>query len=324
MNTAQHFKKEFSSLHYVCNKADRILLIAHSNPDPDTVGSVAALKYFLEKSGKHVDITCRDPFPEILTPLLSLTFIQPENIHLNTYDAIIASDSVERGPLKDFQNTIRKNVVTILIDHHLQIDVDGDIRIIDSTLSSSSEIMYEFFLVKRIPIEKQTANALLLGILFDTGNLQHPCTSTRVLEICSNLLKGGASLQKIVSIISANKKLSTLKLWGRALNKTRYYKKLGYAVTTITEKDFQECDAQPEEVPQIAQVLSTIPGIEFSLVLQQSTPNTVRGSLRAQHHSKANLCELAKKFGGGGHRLASGFELSGILRELPGNKWVVE
>lgn len=324
MTTAQKFKKELASLAYVCKKADNILLIAHSNPDPDTVGANAALKYVLENGGKHVDIVCRDPFPEILKPVLSLEFLPLDKISLKEYDAIIASDSVERGPFEELQQKAPKKTVTALIDHHPQIALEGDITIIDEKVSSASEIVYEFLLSQKFPIDTPAAAALLLGILHDTGNFQHPCTSTRVLDISSDLLKRGAPLQKIITMISANRHLSTLRLWGKALNKTKIHKKKRFAVTAITEKDFKECGAKAEEISQIAQTLSTIPDIDFGLVLHQKDPKLVRGSLRAQGHSKADLNELAKQFGGGGHRLASGFELAGVLKELPGNRWVVE
>ena len=54
----QRFDKEFRTLTYVISKADRILLFAHSRPDPDTVGANLAMEQYLQSIGKHVDIAC--------------------------------------------------------------------------------------------------------------------------------------------------------------------------------------------------------------------------------------------------------------------------
>lgn len=316
------FSQEFHTLSYVLKRAEAILLIAHDNPDADTVGANIALQKMLLSQRKRVTIVCRNRFPESLHFLSSSRFVSPEDVILADYDVIVALDSVERGPFAFFQKALSEHQVSILIDHHPRIEIESDIRIIDEEKSSTCEILYDFFTEKKRDIDKEIATALLLGILFDTGNFQHPNTTTRVLEIASELLKKGAPLEKLIRIVSSDKKLSTLRLWGRAFEKMRIIKKTGMAVTVLTQEDLDALGAQPEDTSQIAQILSTIPGVRFGLVLHQKNEKTVKGSFRAQEYSDIDTCLLAKSFGGGGHKLASGFEMQGTLSEKE-EGWII-
>lgn len=319
----KEFVQEFSSLNYVLKNSDFTLLIAHNNPDADSVGATISLQEILLSQGKKVDIVCNNPFPKSLESVVSTNFISPKELSLEKYSAIIACDSVDRGPFRDLQKKLSEKQVTVLIDHHPDITVTADIILIDEKRSSTCELLYEFFFKQKIPINTKMATALLLGLLFDTGNFQHPCTSTRVLEIASDLLKKGAPLQKIIQVVSSNKKISTLHLWGKAFDKMRIIKETGMAVTALTKEDLDECGSEQQETSQIAQILSTIPGIRYGLVLYQKDKDTVRGSFRAQEYANVDVCALAKKLGGGGHILASGFEIPGLLQEREGI-WVVE
>ena len=319
----KEFSQEFTSLNYVLRNSNSVLLIAHNNPDADTVGSTVALQEILISQGKKVDIICNDPFPDELSLVITATFYLPKSIPLEKYDAVIACDSVDRGPFQNIQKNLLEKQVTVLIDHHSGIEASADILLIDARRSSTCEILYEFFVKHKIPITTPVATALLLGLLYDTGNFQHPCTSTRVLEIASDLLKKGAPLQKIIPVVSSNRKISTLHLWGKAFDKMRIIKKTGMAVTALTEEDLKECSSGQQETPQIAQILSTIPGVRYGLVLHQKDNATVRGSFRAQESAGIDVCALAKKFGGGGHILASGFEIPGVIQERNGS-WIIQ
>lgn len=319
----KEFSQEFASLNYVLRNSDSVLLVAHNNPDADSVGANTALQEFLTSQGKKTTIVCSDPFPKTLSSVVLTDFSLPGAVTLSEHDSVIACDSVDRGPYLNIQKKLSDKQVTALVDHHPDITATADILIIDAKRSSTCEILYEFFIKNKISINTKMATALLLGILFDTGNFQHPCTSTRVLEIASDLLKKGAPLQKIISVVSSDKKISTLHLWGKAFDKMKIIEKTGMAITTLTEDDFKECGSDQQETSQIAQILSTIPGVRYGLVLHQKNPDTVRGSFRAQAHAHVDVCALAKEFGGGGHKLASGFEIPGVLKEHNGT-WTIQ
>lgn len=307
------FSFEFNNLNYVLKKAKKILLIAHNSPDGDAVGSVFALKYYIESLGKEVVASCFDPVPEYLADLVQDNFKNPEDLDLSSFDVFVAADSVERGFPKIFEK-LNEDQLVVLIDHHPDIALKGDINIMDPTVSSACELVYSFLEFNKVRIGKTIATFLMLGILGDTGSFQHSSTSQRVMEVAAELLKKGALISRISNIVFANKKLATLKLWGRAFEKARILNN-GMILTVLTKKDIEECEASADDIAQVASFLNTVPGTKFSLILSERGDGLVKGSLRSENFKGVDVSEIAHQFGGGGHKLASGFEVKGKIKE---------
>lgn len=311
----RYFGKEFRTLEYVVENGTNFLLVAHKRPDPDTVGANLAMKWFLESRGKTVDIVCFDPFPESLRGLFEgVEFYHPDQVDWSVYSTIIASDSVDRG-FHLLTDRVAEDQVTVLIDHHPDIELTGDIVMIDPKYSSSSEIIYLFLNHIQAKLSRPIATALLTGILFDTGNFQHSSVSPQVMDIASHLMKLGAPLAKISNTLFTNKQISAMKLWGKAFEKAKFVPENGLLVTAVTQYDIKECEATPDDIYQVASILSTVPEAKFALVLSERDAETVRGSLRASERYGIDVSAIAHQFGGGGHKMASGFEVKGKIVE---------
>lgn len=302
-------------------ESNNILLFAHSRPDGDTTGSVLALKEYAKTLGKNADIACFDPFPDFLKTLTEETFIFPDHLNLEKYNLIIACDSVERG-FEKIKDKLKENQVVAVLDHHPDITLKGDINIIDAKFSSVCEIIYDFLSFNKVEPNKKMATFLLLGILSDTGMFQHSNTTARVMEIASQLMKKGVILSKIVETTFANKKISTLRLWGKAFEKARINPKNGMIVSVLTQKDLEECNSGTEDIAQVASILNTVPGTKFSLILSEREDGIIKGSLRSEEYKEVDVSEIAARFGGGGHKLASGFEIKGKIVETE-NGWEI-
>lgn len=306
--------QSFHTLNFVINNATSILLFAHTSPDGDTVGSVRALESYLESLGKKTTVACFDPFPEFSKFLSEKPFEHPDNLDLKSFSAIIACDSVDRGFSK-IKDHFQENQVVAILDHHPDIKTQGDINIINPKYSSVCEIVYDFFTFNKIAITKPMADAILLGILSDTGTFQHANTTPRVLEITSDLIKKGASVKKVAHSAFNNKNISTLKLWGRALERAKINPENGMIVSALTQKDMQECQAGQEDIASVAGFLNAVPDTKFSLILSERENGMIKGSLRSEPYKNIDVSKIAATFGGGGHKLASGFEIKGQIKE---------
>jgi phosphoesterase RecJ-like protein len=324
MKTANQFYTEFQSLNYVLKKAQNILIIAHTYPDPDAVGSSLALMEFVKTHYKKKStLACFDEFPEFLTPLFGeIKFHNPQNLKLEEFDVIIGCDSVERG-LNKIMGKLNFTCLTVAIDHHPNLKLKTDIQIIEAEYSSTCEIIYNFIQFLRGKITPKIATALLTGIVGDTGAFQHSNTSAEVLSISSNLVNLGANLPKIISIAHADKEIDTLNFWGKAIERTKFYTKNGIAVTAITQEDADAYGDLPKNPSDIASILTTIPDIKMALIISQITPNRIKGSLRAEKEAEINVSKIAKTLGGGGHELASGFEMPGKIIVDENNNWKI-
>lgn len=312
----QNFTSEFKNLKYVIKKAQKVLLFVHSGPDGDTTGSNIALKEYLKNINKMVDVACFDPFPQYLQQLIQENFQHPSQLDLKSYEVIIACDSVEKGFNKIFSEFSKKQII-VLLDHHPNISLRGDINIIDSSYSSVCEIVYDFLVFSQASITKKMAICLMVGILGDTGNFQHANTTPKVMQITSELIKKGASISKIISEVFSNKEVSALKLWGKAFEKAKINFRTGMIVSVLTQKDLKECKSNAEDISQVASILNTVPGTKFSLILAEKDNCLIKGSLRSEEYKGIDVSKIAALFGGGGHKLASGFEIKGKIVETP-------
>ncbi len=324
MRVPRPFPKEFHTLDYVLRHAEHVLLFAHTRPDLDAVGSVLALRaYLLKYYHVRVTIGCYSSFPAFLAPLLgSHIFVHPHDLSLEQYDVAIGCDSVDRG-FAQIVPRLPKRCVSVAIDHHHDITLSTDIRIIDATYASTTEILYRFMRDLRREMTPYIATALLTGIVGDTGVFQHANTQAHTLTAAADLIRKGASVAKIVRTTFANQKITTLNLWGRALAGARFFEDTGLIVTAITTEDTHGRMPSSEEIKEVATILANVPGVRASLFLFQATPDRIKASIRAPKDAHIDVSAIAHQFGGGGHPLASGFEIPGKLMTLPEGGWKV-
>jgi bifunctional oligoribonuclease and PAP phosphatase NrnA len=320
----QYFLKEFNTLNYILQSSSNILIIGHSNPDADAVGSTVALRGFIKKHySANVSLGCYDDFPKSLMTLIpDAFFIHPEDLDIKSFDVIIGCDSVDRG----FNSVIKDasdSCVTVIIDHHHDTITRADLFMNDANYSSTCEILYNFFKFTHKAITKDLATALLAGIIFDTGAFQHSNTTAETLSAASNLVKGGASITKINKALFSNRNVETLNLWGRALERTKFHKETGLAVAAITTADLNGYLINSGEISNIASMLTTVPDVRAAIIVYQSDPNTIKGSLRAEKHGGIDVSAIAHTLGGGGHKLASGFSIPGKIKTLPNGNWQI-
>ncbi len=314
---AKKFFKEFNEMKNAFERSKKVLLVAHSRPDGDTIGSVFALReYLADDLKKEVDIACEDSLPEYISNIIGEeSILTPNKIRIGKYDLLVGCDAVGRS-FEKITSGRNANQKTILIDHHPLADIEGinaDIIMADEDYSSVCEILYDFFYFHRIRINKKMASCLLMGILYDTAAFQHANTTARVMEISADLMRKGAPMNKIIELTLKNKKLETLKLWGRAMERAEINKKTGAILSFITTDDIKELGVEEDGVGRIAELLNTVTGTKFSLVLIEKDKNKLKGSLRSEWYKNVDVSEIARMFRGGGHKLASGFEIVGKI-----------
>ncbi len=118
-------------------------------------------------------------------------------------------------------------------------------------------------------------------------------------------------IDKIAKNIFSSKNVPAIKLWGKALNRIQKDKNTGMAVSYLSKKDLEECGAKQEDISGLISVINTVGDAKFSLLLTEGNDNKIRGSLRSEEYKNIDVSRIAKSLGGGGHKLASGFEVEG-------------
>ncbi len=311
----------FSKLKEIINKYQKFVLICHENPDGDSVGSLMALTIALENIGKSVTPVSTDEIPEIFRFIKNHHRIVTD-FDETKYDVVISLDNGDcrrTGCYQKILNIKKLRIPFINIDHHPKNDLWKmvDINYARPKMSSTCEVVYEILNGLKIEITSSIATALLTGIYTDTGGFQHPTTSKEVFTITSLLLNKGAKLRKISENISNSKSVSMLKLWGIALNRLAIISCIGLVYSIITKEDISKVEASEDEVSGLVNLINSIPESRIALLLYETQDGKIKGSLRADSDN-INLSKIAALFGGGGHKRASGFSVSGSLKQENG------
>ncbi len=292
--------------------AQRIALVSHRDPDPDTIGSALALGLGLESLGKRVSWHCADPVPEQQRFLHgSERFTQdppPEDV-----DLVVTVDfgSVDRAK---FALPSRPTLVNI--DHHASNDNFGTANLVDVTAAASAELVSRVIDALGIKWTPEMATAALVGIMTDTGSFQFPSTDARALDRAARLREAGADLQAITYNIFRNKRFEALKLWGFAFSRLRREGKGQLVWTEIRVGDIEEAEARDEDISGLVEQVARSSGMRVGLLFNEQR-GVVKISCRtSQWEPSVDASALMAQFGGGGHVRAAGALIEGDLTSV--------
>ncbi|MBU1124136.1 bifunctional oligoribonuclease/PAP phosphatase NrnA [Patescibacteria group bacterium] len=234
---------------------------------------------------------------------------------LNMYDLIVVVDTADLsllGSIYTEHMDLFSQVPILNIDHHISNTEFGQVKLIDTTAASATEVIYHWLMQMPSYKEKMTpdiATLILTGIITDTRSFQNPNTTPRSLEIAAELLEMGARQQEIIQNVYKSKPLSTLKIWGRALNNMQIDKEAGIVWSTVSREDLAEMDAESKETSGILDdLISTVPDAKVYVMFTELEEGGLKASIRST--MEVNVSSLvAKLFGGGGHPRAAGFRV---------------
>jgi phosphoesterase RecJ-like protein len=295
------------------DKSQKILLISHKRPDGDTLGASCALNLVLQQWGKQTDMACIDQIPERFDFLADINKMIRE-FNFRDYDLMIVSDagaSYMTRYHEVYPDIFKGDVPVINIDHHASNDNFGLVNIVDEVCPSATTLLFRIFENWGVRITPAIATALLCGIYNDTGSLMHSNTTIEVLEIAGKLMEKGGKIGLVAKKLFRTTPVSTLKLWGRALENAHVNEE-GATVSVVTWRDFLECGAGSDEISGVVDFLNSVPGSKFTVLLNEDERGNIKGSFRTQCE-EVDVAALAGQFGGGGHRKAAGFTMPGRL-----------
>jgi len=234
------------------------------------------------------------------------------------YDLIIVVDTADLallGSLYADHVDLFAETPILNVDHHISNVRYGQVHLIDPTSASTTEVLYHWF--TQVPsfrerITADLATLLLTGLITDTRSFQNPNTTPRSLEVAAELLERGARQQEIIQHVYKTKPLTTLKIWGRALNRIQMDPAAGVVWSAVSKEDLLEMGALPEETAGILdELISTIPGADVWVLFTETDEGSLKASMRSS--SVVDASRLAgETYAGGGHARASGFRVRGF------------
>jgi phosphoesterase RecJ-like protein len=316
MNNKLQFKKALDLI----QSANKILLTTHEGTDGDDLGSALAMYWFLKQINKQVSIIIKGGVPSNLIFLPGSNEVKSDFTEFKA-DVLITfgCNKLDRTGFRQMQN-IKQPIINF--DHHPDNSNFGTVNVVDSSTAAVAELIYYFLVFAEAQIDKNIATCLLTGIFTDTGGFKHANTSAAALEVASELLKKGARIDRIALMTMGRKRPQAVKAWSKGLENARFDPEKKMVFSVLTEEDLKEIGATEEDLDGFVELLNNMPQARFALLLRQDG-SVVKGSLRSEPEKKVDVSKIAKSFGGGGHKLASGFKIDGkLVRE--GDSWVIK
>ena len=313
---SNNLTEQFKQIDEILRGARRVLVASHENPDPDAVSSVLTIHNVLKNEGLESLPYLPTIAPKNLNYLPGFFEIQYQIDNFEP-DVLFALDYGDFKRLRlpsRISNKSQLDIVTI--DHHVESDQKGKIKILEPEFSSTSEIVYHWLKYKNIEINKDVALCLLSGIISDSGGFRHVSTSPETLRIVSGLLSLGISLNKITrQILAIDRPLNFSKAWGRVLSRTKLDEKTNLAYSWIDFEDIDKAKINLTDFDGITNLISTCSPVNLGLFLVEYTKGKIKGSLRSEPYRGRDVVKIAKVLGGGGHPYAAGFQQDGTIEE---------
>lgn len=292
-------------------ESKRIVITSHLRPDGDSICTSLALYFMGKLLGKEMAIINKDKTPFPFNNFPDIEHIKIGQIPSGYYDAVILLECA--NVLRSGQDNLTKDF-KINMDHHFSNDFYADINWVDPEAAAVGSMVFRLGEKLDITFTSQIANHLYCSLVSDTGSFQFSNTRARSFEVCFKLIELGASPINVSELLFNNNSPEKIKLLGVVLSTLRMNDKGNIATITMFNKNLDDLNLKEIETEDITTLARSIKGVQMVLFFKEIKDNTYRISIRSK--DEANAALVAEHFGGGGHKHAAGFTVSGQYEKL--------
>ena len=308
---------DFQRLKEVLSAPKKIAIVTHRNPDGDAYGSSLGLYWFLIKTGHQVTVVSPNDCPDFLKWLPGQDQIEIFEANqergkeiMHAAELVFTLDFNAFHRLGEPMEPVMKEIkpVYVMIDHHQQPDDYADFSFVDSSMSSTSEMVYQF--IERLGqtelIDKDMASCLYTGILTDTGSFRFPATTSATHRVVANLLDKGANNAVIYNRIHDVNTYNRMQLLGRALDNMVVLDRFHTAYITLSQNELNRYKFQRGDTEGFVNYALSIKNVMFAAIfIEDKKQKIIKISLRSVGEFSVN--EFSRlHFNGGGHINAAG------------------
>lgn len=293
------------------SKAGSILIVTHIRPDGDAIGSALGVYHVLKDMGKTLHVVVDEGVPDYLRFLPGAEVIAG-SLDAGDWDLMISTDA------SDFERTGNAGVYgrahsreLIVLDHHVTNTYFGDYHMVVPAAVSSTEIVFDWWQHVGVAISRDTATALLTGLVTDTLGFRTSSVTARTLEIAQALLTCGASLTEVTARTLDSRSYRELELWKRVLPSTDLQEQVIEAV--IRQADLVAAGLDSSVDTGLVGFLNQVNEARIAVVFKEESETVVRISMRSKRGY--DVASVAFELGGGGHKQAAGATFYGTVQQ---------
>ncbi|HEY9129516.1 MAG TPA: DHH family phosphoesterase [Sulfurovum sp.] len=281
--------------------ANAITILSHLNPDADTLGTALGI-YALLSQDKSKKVEVVNASNELPRHLDFLPYFHKIKHHIDYADSLIFTCDAGSVDRLGFDLSGRD---IINIDHHQSNTRYGTVNVIDADHASASQVAYTLFR-EICEVKKEAATCFYAALLSDTRYFTTTSMNQEVFNVARDLVKAGAVPSEIAYHFTQRRPLSSLRILQKALASLSLHHDARIATMMVTKRDREETGATVPDLEGIVDYGRSLATVEVSLFAME-LDSGIRISLRSK---KADVSKVAMAFGGGGHKVASGFTLT--------------
>ncbi len=297
----------------------RFVLSSHVRPDADALGSELALAELLENMDKTVRIVNPSAAPK------NLAFLDPGARIRKLGDGVTADDVCDTDvhvildtsswvQLADVGKAMQKSSAKkVVIDHHVSSDDLGALEFKDTRAEATGALITRMAEALELPLSAGIAQALFCAVATDTGWFRFSSTTSDTMRLAGQLIDLGAEPHVTYRLLYEQYSQARLKLAGRVLSRINLECDGLLAYTSVEWDDFVRTKATPVDTEDLVNECLTIAGTKCAFIAVEQQNKQIKVSLRSR--AEVNVAAVAERFGGGGHKQASGAVLPGPLAD---------
>ena len=285
---------------------DNFTVVTHRRPDGDTLGCAAALVIAMREAGKtafvmqNAEVT--DRYMEYMGQYFAPDGYVPEHY--------VAVDIASEGLFPKGHSEELTGKVGLCIDHHPSNTFYAENTCLDAECAACGELMYDVIMELNGIVSPDAAKQLYIAISTDTGCFSYGNTTARTFDRAAKVAFAGAPIGTLNKEIFRTKSKSRIALEGHVFSEMEFFCGGLVAAVCLPKKLLDSFGVEENDLEDIASLPGIVEGVEASMIIRELADGRAKVSLRSG--PKVNCNEICKKFGGGGHAMASGCTL-----ELP-------
>lgn len=317
--------RDWSRFASLLEGSHKILISSHAKADGDAIGSELALAAALRTLGFSVTVLNPD-LPAGIFAFMGKDFGlirsfdgDPQAMTLQEameFDVLIVVDTSARAQLRKVADLIDAGLKTIVIDHHAVAEPLTPYEFSDPLQPAAGCLVLDLIESLGVPLSHCEENSacsiadfLFFAIATDTGWFRFPSVLPETMTQAATLMRAGASSARLYRCAYENYAPSRLKLLGVLAANSVLECGGRLAWSTIRSADFERLGATMADTTDLVNAMMMTAGVEVVLLFTETAPRSVRLNFRSR--GDFNVAEIARLYGGGGHKNAAGGTFSG-------------
>jgi len=265
---------------------------------------MCALGLGLARMSKRVALVSPDGVPELYAFLPGSGRIVSAVPAGSRFEVGIAVDCEDLSRLGSAEEAVRACRTVVEIDHHPGRKRDGHLQLVRPSAAAAGEIVFDLLRTANIPVDPEIASCLLTAIVTDTGSFRFSNVKASTLRAAAALVERGASPSKIAHSVYESRSLSSTRLLGAVLSSLQTAAGGRITWASISQDQLVSTAASEAETEGVVNYIRAVRGTEIAILFRECSDGSTRVSLRSRDGS--DISQVARLFGGGGHRTAAG------------------